>query len=229
MTDVLSKIPLVGWGPILTIAAIAVQLPHHRAPAVAQPQGLALGVRLSVPGVRRRHRRGLPEHPVSPTTTTWRSSPDSRRIRPSTATPAVPVQQQPDGAVTHDHRARHNSNFGSFDANVWLPPQYFSDPRHTSRFFCCMGTRPTRLAERQPAAEPGSAAAQADHPVILVFPAVLQDGFTGDTLCVDTESQGNAETYLLKDVIPTIDNHSGPVSTSSSGPSVVCRWAATAP
>ena len=38
------------------------------------------------------------------------------------------------------------------------------------------------------------------------MPTVLQNGVTGDSLCVDTASQGNAETYLLKDVITAVDN-----------------------
>ncbi len=39
------------------------------------------------------------------------------------------VQQQPNGAVTHVSVPDTASKFGTFDAQVWLPPQYFSNPR----------------------------------------------------------------------------------------------------
>ncbi|MEP6649332.1 MAG: alpha/beta hydrolase-fold protein [Lapillicoccus sp.] len=37
------------------------------------------------------------------------------------------------------------------------------------------------------------------------MPTVLQNGVTGDSLCLDTASQGNAETYVVKDVVAAVD------------------------
>ena len=37
------------------------------------------------------------------------------------------------------------------------------------------------------------------------MPTVLQNGVTGDSLCLDTASQGNAETYVVQDVVTAVD------------------------
>ena len=234
MTDVLSKIPLVGWGPIITHRRYRRQLPHHRGPAVAQPQGLALAVRRAVPGVRRRHRRGLASTRGSPTTTTWPTSlgiPTYPTVDGNVTRPRV--KPQPNGAVTKINVPDTASQFGSFEANVWLPPQYFTDPRaHFPVVYLLHGNPGAdhRLADSAAAAadRPGRGARPASRSSSSC-PTVLQNGVTGDSLCVDTESQGNAETYLTKDVIAAIDNNSAPAPTPSTGPSAACRWAATAP
>ena len=102
------------------------------------------------------------------------------------------------------------SHFGSYDAQVWLPPQYFSDSAPALPGGLLLHGNPganNRLADLRPSgASTGLSVAQAGKPVILVMPERLRDGFTGDSLCVDTQSQGNAETYLTKDVIAAIDS-----------------------
>ncbi len=100
------------------------------------------------------------------------------------------------------------SHFGAYFAQVWLPPQYFTQP--TTRFPVAIlmhgnPGRDTDWLDGGAAAETGLESARAGHPVILVFPTVLQKP-TGDSLCVDTESQGHAETYVVKDVVAAVDD-----------------------
>ena len=83
------------------------------------------------------------------------------------------VQQQPNGAVTQITVADTASQFGNFDAKVWLPPQYFSDPRAHFPVLLLLHGNPganNDWLERRPAAETGLAAAQSGKPVILVMP-----------------------------------------------------------
>ncbi len=99
------------------------------------------------------------------------------------------------------------SHFGAFDAQVWLPPQYFTQP--TTRFPVAIlmhgnPGRSTDWLDGGSAAETGLASSRAGHPVILVFPTVLQDPY-GDSLCVNTALQGNAETYVVQDVVAAVD------------------------
>ena len=100
------------------------------------------------------------------------------------------------------------SHFGVFDAHVYLPPQYFREPER--RFPVVVLThgnpgRSTEWLEDGSAAQTGLAVAQSGHPVILVMPTVLQEP-DGDSLCVDTASQGNAETYVVQDVVAAADS-----------------------
>lgn len=100
------------------------------------------------------------------------------------------------------------SHFGTFDAEVWLPPQYFTQP--TTRFPVAIlmhgnPGRNTDWLDGGSAAETGLESARAGHPVILVFPTVLQDPY-GDSLCVDTALQGHAETYVVQDVVAAVDS-----------------------
>jgi S-formylglutathione hydrolase FrmB len=100
------------------------------------------------------------------------------------------------------------SHFGTFAAQVYLPPQYFTDP--TRRFPVVVLThgnpgRSTEWLDDGSAAQTGLAVARSGHPVILVMPTVLQHP-DGDSLCVDTASQGNAETYVVTDVVAAADS-----------------------
>ncbi|HEU4330777.1 MAG TPA: alpha/beta hydrolase-fold protein [Lapillicoccus sp.] len=100
------------------------------------------------------------------------------------------------------------SKFGVYDAQVYLPPQYFSEPNR--RFPVVILThgnpgRSTDWLDAGSAAETGLAVARAGTPVILVMPTVLQHP-EGDSLCVNTASQGNAETYVVKDVVAAADS-----------------------
>ncbi|HEU4998767.1 MAG TPA: alpha/beta hydrolase-fold protein [Lapillicoccus sp.] len=99
------------------------------------------------------------------------------------------------------------SHFGRFDAQVYLPPQYFTEPER--RFPVVILThgnpgRSTDWLDAGSAAQTGLAVARAGTPVILVMPTVLQHP-EGDSLCVNTASQGNAETYVVTDVVKAAD------------------------
>ena len=100
------------------------------------------------------------------------------------------------------------SHFGAFDAKVWLPPQYFSDP--TARFPVVVlihgnpGLNTDWLTSGDAAAT-ALAGAKAGKPVILVMPTVLRDHSFGDSLCLDTAAQGNAETYVTQDLVAAVD------------------------
>ena len=99
------------------------------------------------------------------------------------------------------------SKFGTFDAQVWLPPQYFSNPRqHFPVVYLLHGNpgTPTDWLTSAGGAATCLSVAQSGKPVIIVMPEDLQS-LLGDSLCVDTASQGNAETYITKDVIAAID------------------------
>lgn len=208
MADVLADIPLVGWGPIITVAALAVCCliiavllwrNHKVWRWLFVFLFIVLGVGSAADYVNTQFAyydnvaqlAGLPTYP----TVDGNAS-------------GSEVQQQPNGAVTSVSISDSNSHFGSYDANVWLPPQYFSDPRAHFPVVLLMHGNPgsnNDWLNGSSAAETGLAVAKSGKPVILVFPTVLQNGVTGDSLCLDTPTQGNAETYLLKDVVPTID------------------------
>jgi S-formylglutathione hydrolase FrmB len=206
---VLSSIPLVGWGPIIAIAAIAVIFliiailtwrNHKVWRWVFVFLFLVFGVGAVGDYVNTKFAYydnladlfGVPTYPV---------------VDPNAS--GSQVQQQPNGAVTTISIPDTNSHFGQFEANVWLPPQYFSDPKASFPVILLLHGNPgsnNDWLNGSSAAQTGLASAQAGKPVILVFPVSLQNSVTGDSLCLDTASQGNAETYLLKDVVPTIDN-----------------------
>ena len=100
------------------------------------------------------------------------------------------------------------SQFGTFDAQVWLPPQYFSNPRqHFSVVYLLHGNpgQPTDWLTSAGGAATFLSVAQSGKPVIVVMPEDIQNNISGDSLCVDIQSQGNAETYITKDVIAAID------------------------
>ena len=233
MTDVLSSIPLVGWGPIITIAALAVVLPDHRRPAVAQPQGLALGVRRSVPRRRRRRWRRLRVNThFAYYDNAADLARDSRTTRPSTAASAGRTSKpQPNGAVIEITVPDTQSKFGNFDAKVWLPPQYFTDPRahfpgrdpHPRQ-----PRRPTATgSRRRTAASTGLKVAkcrQAGHPRHATGPAERRSRATASA-----STRSHRATPR-----PTSPRTSSPLSTPSSAPcrtpstaaSAACRWAA---
>ena len=131
VTDVLSSDPPRGVGADHHDRRYRRHLPHHRHPAVAQPQGLALGVRLPLPRVRRRRRRRLRQHAVRVLRQRRRPARASRRTRRSTATPAGPGRP---AAAQRRRRPRSPSptrraTSATSTAKVWLPPQYFTNPR----------------------------------------------------------------------------------------------------
>ena len=208
MTDVLSKIPLLGWGPIVTLGAIAVCFliiaillwRNHKVwrwvfvflflVVGAGAVGDYINTRLAyVDNVA--DLLGIPTYPTIDGTVSGSN-----------------VQPQPNGAVIPITVPDTASHFGSYQAQVWLPPQYFSDSRQHFPVVYLMHGNPgatTDWLTSGSAASTGLSVAQAGKPVILVMPESLQS-FAGDSLCVDTQSQGNAETYLTKDVIAAVDS-----------------------
>ena len=232
METFLSSVPLVGWGPILAIAAIAVAFlviaillwrTHKVWRWVFVVLFVVTGLTAVGDWVNTRYAYydtladlfGVATYPapasapaIQPQPTATTSVP-SVQPQPTTTTSAPAVQAQPNGVVTTIAIPDTNSSFGRFDANVWLPPQYFTDTRAHFPVILLLHGNPGGNRDwlnGSFAAQTGLASAQAGKPVILVFPTVLRPGATSDSLCLDTASQGNAETYLLKDVVPTIDN-----------------------
>ena len=206
----LSAIPLIGWGPILTLGAIAVCFlilaillwrNHKVWRWVFVSLFLVFGVGTGA-DVANTHwayydnAADLLGIPTYPTVDGNVSGPD--------------VKQQPNGAVTHITVPDTASKFGTFDAQVWLPPQYFSNPRqHFSVVYLLHGNpgQPTDWLTSAGGAATFLRVAQSGKPVIVVMPEDIQNNISGDSLCVDSASQGNAETYITKDVIAAIDTH----------------------
>lgn len=119
------------------------------------------------------------------------------------------VKPQPNGAVIDLGIPDTASKFGQFPAKVWLPPQYFTDQgTHFPVQVLIAGNPgdPTNWLGTPRADATALKAAQAGKPVILVMPQALQNTVTGDSLCLDTASQGKAETYLTQDVIAAVDD-----------------------
>lgn len=208
MTDVLSKIPLVGWGPIITIAAIAVSClilaillwrNHKVWRWVFVFLFLVVGVGAGGAYANTRFAYfdnaadllGVPTYPT---------------VDGNVSGPAV--EPHPNGGVIKINVPDTQSKFGTFEANVWLPPQYFTDARaHFPVVFLMHGNPGLTTDWLTSGSAPTTAlsVANAGKPVILVMPENLQNNAFGDSLCVDTQAQGNAETYLTKDVITAVD------------------------
>ena len=209
MTDVLSKIPLLGWGPIITIAAIAVScliiaILLWRNHKVWRWVFVFLFLVFGVGTVATSSTRSFAYYdnaadllgiPTYPTVDGNVSGPD--------------VQQQPNGAVTQITVPDTASHFGSFDAQVWLPPQYFSDSAAAlpGRLSPAREPRPTdRLADLRPAARrPSSAWPRPVSRSSSSCPRTSRTTSPATASASTAQSQGNAETYLTKDVIAAID------------------------
>ena len=110
---------------------------------------------------------------------------------PSPSSVEVEDAQQ-NGAIADIPVPDTASGFGRFDAEVWLPPQYFTEP--LTRFPVVILThgnpgQSTDWLEGGDVAEVGLEAARAAQPVILVMPTVLRTPY-GDSLCVNTALAG---------------------------------------
>jgi enterochelin esterase-like enzyme len=127
------------------------------------------------------------------------------------------VKPRPQGAVVSVKLPGPKSGFGSPEAMVYFPPQYFTE---TSRRFPVIyllhGSpgAPIDWFRAARASDAGLAAAKAGHPVILVAPRASHD-WDDDSECVDRPKEKIA-TYLVQDVVSdidarfrTIDNRSG--------------------
>ena len=207
MTDVLSKIPLVGWGPIITIAALAVICliiaillwRNHKVWRwifVALFLVIGLGAAANYFNTKFVYFDtvadlfGIPAYPTG------------------SGAQVTPGVLQPNGVVVPITINDKASQFGVTEAKVFLPPQYFSDPRaHFPVMVLIHGNPGDNQNWTGPgqAPETGLAVAQQGKPVIIVMPTVLQDSVTDDTLCINTAAEGNAETYVVEDVVNSVD------------------------
>jgi enterochelin esterase-like enzyme len=121
------------------------------------------------------------------------------------AAPAAP-RPHPNGSVINLPINGVRSGFGAREAMVYLPAQYFTEPQ--ARFpvvYLMHGSpgAPVDWFRANRAAEIGAQLARAGQPAILVAPR-LSHGWLDDSECVDRPSE-HIETYLVDDVIPTVD------------------------
>nr|WP_083828331.1 MULTISPECIES: alpha/beta hydrolase-fold protein [Protofrankia] len=112
----------------------------------------------------------------------------------------------PDGSVVGLPVTGVHSGFGTQEALVYFPPQYFTEP-HT-RFpvvYLLHGSPgvPVDWYRGGQAAQVGAMLAHDGQPAILVAPR-LSHGWLDDSECVDRPGE-HVETYLVDDVIPTVD------------------------
>lgn len=205
MTDLLFRIPLLGLRVVVALAvlglvgvAVAVLARHstgwRRAGTVVAvigalaAGGAAVNSRLyAYPTVG--SLSGTPEFPMVD------------RLHPSSNV------EFEDGAAARIAVPDTASHFGAFDAQVYLPPQYFTEPERRFPVVVLTHGNPgssTEWLDAGSAAQTGLAVARGGHPVILVMPTVLQEP-NGDSLCLDTAREGNAETYVVKDVVAAAD------------------------
>ena len=129
VTDVLAKIPLLGWGPLITVAAITVSCliiafllwrKHKVWRSLFIALFLVFGVSTAAAAVNMqfaylRQRRRPAGHADLPHHHGNVSGPD--------------VKPQPNGATSRSTSLTPHSKFGTYQAQVWLPPQYFTNPR----------------------------------------------------------------------------------------------------
>jgi enterochelin esterase-like enzyme len=154
---------------------------------------------------------------------TWPTAPDTvaatgratgvrtaRAVATTTDLPGRPSARPasyPLGAVVHVALPGTTSHFGTRQAMVYLPPQYFSDAsRRFPVAYLVHGSpgAPVDWFRAARAAEAGLAAARAGHPVILVAPRASRY-WTDDSECVDGP-HGNVQTYLAVDVPNAVDS-----------------------
>lgn len=112
----------------------------------------------------------------------------------------------PRGAVVTLHVAGTQSGAPNRDALVYLPPQYFDQPvRRFPVLYLLHGSPgvPLDWFRGGEAALAGFAAAQRGFPVVLVAPR-MSKGWLDDSECIDRPTL-HAESYLVRDVVPTID------------------------
>lgn len=115
------------------------------------------------------------------------------------------------------------SGVGTQDAMVWLPPQYFSQPNTRFPVVYLIAGTPGDDADWSTggnATQTGLANAQAGHPAILVNAPVLSSRLQ-DTECVNSDSQGNWQTYLTVDIPNYINENArtlvGPKAQAMAG------------
>ena len=111
------------------------------------------------------------------------------------------------GVVVRVRLPGPRSGFGTHDALVYLPPQYFSQPgRRFSVLYLIHGSpgAPVDWFRSARAADVGLAAARAGHPLLLVAPRASRH-WSDDSECVDRLRE-RTRTYLAVDVPHDVDS-----------------------
>lgn len=116
------------------------------------------------------------------------------------------LARHPTGVVVHLRIPDRGSGFGTSQALVYLPPQYFSSP--DSRFpvvYLIHGSPgvPADWIRGGGAARTAAWLAATGRPMIVVAPRMSR-GWLDDSECVDSPRE-RVETHLITDVIPAVD------------------------
>ncbi|WP_250286021.1 MULTISPECIES: alpha/beta hydrolase-fold protein [unclassified Frankia] len=137
-------------------------------------------------------------------------------------TPSDAPRPHPHGAVLTLPVPDRGSGFGRTTALVYLPPQYFDQPRWRFPVLYLIHGSPGIPADwlrGGQAADAGAQVAAAGHPVIIVMPRMSR-GWLDDPECVDGVTE-HVETHLFSDVIPTVESalraESGPAGRGIAG------------
>jgi len=120
--------------------------------------------------------------------------------------PAVAAKRYRHGATVQLVVPDNGSGFGTHDALVWLPPQYFTNPDERFPVVYLIHGSPGVPADWFRGGEAGSAAqklAEQNEPLIVVAPRMSHD-WLDDPECVDGKKE-KVETHFLDDVLPTVD------------------------
>ena len=131
---------------------------------------------------------------------TWPSAKLTEVAAPAAVTP------KPLGAVVGVDLPGTKSGFGSPEALVYFPPQYFTQKsRRFPVIYLLHGSpgAPIDWFRAARASDAGLVAAREGHPVILVAPRASHD-WDDDSECVDRPKEKIA-TYLVQDVVHDID------------------------
>ena len=216
----MGSLVVIGRWFVLTLAGLSavawfasLRLGRRRGPAAAIPVGVAAVLLTVATGADlvNAHYGYLPRVNDVIGRTTWPTTslreltaPTSTRT-PSSASRRSSVSHRT-GAVATLPIPGRVSGFGTHGAMVYLPPQYFTDP--TRRFpvvYLLHGSpgAPIDWYRANRAAQTGSGLASSGQPAILVAPQVSRTWFD-DSECVDRPHE-RIETYVVDDVIPTID------------------------
>ncbi|HEX5494196.1 MAG TPA: alpha/beta hydrolase-fold protein [Mycobacteriales bacterium] len=121
-------------------------------------------------------------------------------------TPQRAAARYPAGAVVRFTVADRGSGFGPTRALVYLPPQYFSQPRRRFAVVYLFHGSPGVPGDwfhGGEAAAVGWRLATRGEPVILVSPR-MSAGWLDDPECVDGVRE-RVETHFLRDVLPAVD------------------------
>ncbi|CAO5237431.1 alpha/beta hydrolase [Frankia sp. AgKG'84/4] len=199
---VIGKWFLLGLGVLAVAAWVScVRLSRHGRTVTVATAGLAVAFSVATAAdLVNAHYSYLPRVDDVIGVKSWPAS--SSRVAAADA----PARAHPQGTVVTLRIPGVRSGFGAQQALVYLPPQYFSEPR--ARFpvvYLMHGSPgvPVDWFRADRAAQTGAWLA-ADHRAAILVAPRLSHGWLDDSECVDRPGE-HIETYLVDDVIPTID------------------------